>query len=320
MPMCISAPSAFDALDAECGFQLLHHNMRRQLGWHRPVFSQRREADMNSRACAKWKAWGIAVFVMAALVVCGSPLRASAMQLNAGESSHDTKCVFAQGSSVCDCEPNDSFETAMPIKVNQTVYGKYNYNPDVMGAPDFYKVVLPESGTVNITFANDAYFKGTFGCDFYLDVYNQYYEYLDYLYVQGITTRPVSKAVKLSKGVNYIKYYHNDWTTSPDEGHPYHFKLSYVVPGVKIAKLTSAKKKFKVKWAKRSDALKYEIRYSTKKSMARAKSVSALAKAKSKTIKAKSKKKYYVQMRVAKKIDGEVYWSSWSKKKAVKTK
>lgn len=76
-----------------------------------------------------------------------------------------------------------------------------------------------------------------------------------------------------------------------------------------------------MKWTKKSGAAKYQIRYSTKKSMRGAKTINVSKAAKSKKIKGlKSGKKYYVQVRAAKKIGGQLYYSNWSSKKSVRTK
>ena len=216
-------------------------------------------------------------------------------------------------------EPNNSFDAATSIKVNTEVYGAYDSKNDV----DYYRVELPASGSVTFSFTNDRYGSSAFG----LFVYNKYFEEVSidtgnmHQRVWCDKTRPITIQVSLSKGTNYILVKKGSWTYETlANGQPYHFKLAYNIPGTSIKKVTSAKKKFKVKWTKKSGAYKYQIRYSTKKSMAGAKTVTVSNKASSKKIKAKSKKKYYVQVRVAKKIGDQVYWSKWSGKKKVKTK
>lgn len=105
-----------------------------------------------------------------------------------------------------------------------------------------------------------------------------------------------------------------------------------IVPkGTSISKLTKGKKAFTVKWKKPSKAnLKqttgYQVRWSTAKSMKGAKSKTVKAtsaagkKCQLKVTKLKANKKYYVQVRTYKKVGGKMYYSSWSKAKAVKTK
>ena len=103
-------------------------------------------------------------------------------------------------------------------------------------------------------------------------------------------------------------------------GHPYYFHLAYSIPITTITKVIPGKKKFIVKWVKKTGASQYQIRYSTKKNMLAARTVLASSKSNSKSIKAKAKKKYYIQVRVAKTIGGQAYWSGWSSKSVVKTK
>ena len=89
-----------------------------------------------------------------------------------------------------------------------------------------------------------------------------------------------------------------------------------------ISKLIKGKKAVTVKWKKKSDVTGYQIRYSLKSSMKGSKTVTVKsAKTTSKKVKKlKKKKKYYVQVRTYKVVNGKTYWSSWSAKKSVKTK
>ena len=88
-------------------------------------------------------------------------------------------------------------------------------------------------------------------------------------------------------------------------------------------KLKAKKKAIKLSWKKGSaDISGYQIRYSKSKKMKRAKTIKlARAAAKSKTIKKLAKKKrYYVQVRSYKILNGKTYYSAWSSKKSAKTK
>ena len=219
-------------------------------------------------------------------------------------------------------EPNDEFGQANEMPLNEMVYGEASENFNTLFSDcadeDYYKATLPNAGSVTLTFVNDRYEKSMYNADkFYVYVYNQYFEQVGQYNYTTRSTRPESTTMSLSKGAYYIHIYCNRYG---EPNHPYHFKLAYNIPGTSIAKITPAKKKFTVKWAKKSGAHQYQIRYSAKKSMTGAKTVNVSNKAKSKTIKAKSKKNYYVQVRVAKKIGDQVYWSKWSGKKKVKTK
>lgn len=91
-----------------------------------------------------------------------------------------------------------------------------------------------------------------------------------------------------------------------------------------MEKPVAGKQKFTVKWSK-CDAKYisgYQIRYSRNCDMSNAKKTSRICRTTtSKTIKGLSEgKKYYVQIRTYKKIDGEYYYSDWSSKKTVCTK
>ena len=92
-----------------------------------------------------------------------------------------------------------------------------------------------------------------------------------------------------------------------------------------VKKLKRYKKAFKVTVAEKSSAYVsgYQIRYSTKKSMAGAKTKTistSSGRISKKITKLKSKKRYYVQARSYKIVNGKKYYSAWSKVKSVKTK
>lgn len=90
-----------------------------------------------------------------------------------------------------------------------------------------------------------------------------------------------------------------------------------------IKKLTKGRKCVTVKWSKiTSQITGYNIRYSTSSKMLNAKNISIKSKnITSKKIKAlKANKKYYVQIRTYKTVDGVKYYSAWSKSKCITTK
>ena len=66
----------------------------------------------------------------------------------------------------------------------------------------------------------------------------------------------------------------------------------------------------------------YQIRCSLKKGMSKSKTVTVkgYTKASAKVKKLKAKKKYYVQIRTYKTVNGRNYYSKWSPKKTVRTK
>ena len=87
-----------------------------------------------------------------------------------------------------------------------------------------------------------------------------------------------------------------------------------------LKKLKASKKTFTVSWTKKAYS-GYQIRYSLKSSMKSAtyKNVSA-SKTSLKVKKLKTRKKYYVQIRTYKTVDGKKCYSAWSSAKKVKTK
>lgn len=93
--------------------------------------------------------------------------------------------------------------------------------------------------------------------------------------------------------------------------------------GTTISSLKKASNAFTVKWKKQAaQTTGYQIRYSLKSSMAGSKTVTV---GKTRTVstkikKLKAKKKYYVQIRTYKTVNGTKYYSAWSAKKSVKTK
>lgn len=103
-----------------------------------------------------------------------------------------------------------------------------------------------------------------------------------------------------------------------------HKKTSSIpkLAAVSISTISPIKKGFKLTWKKVSSSTGYQIRYSTKSSMASPKTVlvtknSTVSKSISNLT---SKKKYFVQIRTYKTINGTKYYSSWSKTKSVTTK
>lgn len=90
-----------------------------------------------------------------------------------------------------------------------------------------------------------------------------------------------------------------------------------------IRSVKSLKKAFRVKWAKRTKQVSgYQVRWSLKANMegSKYKTVKKAKKIKLTRRKLKSGRKYYVQVRTYKKVNGVKYYSKWSKAKRVRTK
>lgn len=91
----------------------------------------------------------------------------------------------------------------------------------------------------------------------------------------------------------------------------------------KITSKTGSKKAFTVKWKKVSTQITgYQVRYSTSSKMTSAKTstISSYKTTSKKISNLKSNKKYYVQIRTYKTVDGTKYYSNWSSSTSVKTK
>lgn len=89
-----------------------------------------------------------------------------------------------------------------------------------------------------------------------------------------------------------------------------------------VSSLKAGKKQMTVKWYKRDNITGYEVRYSRNSSMSGAKTVKVTSsKTTSKVIKGlTAQKKYYVQVRTYKTVNGGKYPSGWSAKKSVTVK
>jgi len=91
------------------------------------------------------------------------------------------------------------------------------------------------------------------------------------------------------------------------------------LPKPSISKLTKGTKRFTVKWKKKTGVKGYKIQYCLTSDFSGAKTVTVKSyKTTSKTIKGlKGNRRYYVRMRTYKIVDGDTYYSDWSKTKSV---
>lgn len=217
-------------------------------------------------------------------------------------------------------EPNDSFATATTISMNTVVYGMYDCDRDV----DYYKVQLPASGSIKIVFTNDEYSGSDTRWELFVcELYNKYYESMGYTKIWCDTTRPDSITYKLPKGACYIKVFGGGGYggCNPGAGHPYHFRLVYQVPSTSVRTLRPARNSVTVSYVRKSNVLKYQIRYSIHRNMSGAKTVEASRTAGARVVRGlRSNRRYYFQVRVAKKIGTQTYWSAWSPRKTAVAK
>ena len=156
-----------------------------------------------------------------------------------------------------------------------------------------------------------------------------------YVYTgKAIAPVPVVRdnGIILSKGSSYSVSYSNNRkvgraTVYVAGIYPYVDRTSKtfkIVPkGTKIKKVNRLKKGFKVKWKQQKvQTSGYQIQYSRKSSMKSAKKKTIYGKKKTvaKIKGLKAKKKYYVRVRTFKKVNGEKFYSAWSRKTVVRTK
>lgn len=215
-------------------------------------------------------------------------------------------------------EPNDSFETATAIPLGTTVFGVTDEE-----SSDYYRFTLPVNGVVKVTIKNNQYdADGVFWGKIRWDLYDSNLEDLDKSdWVYTYSLKPSTEQVNLKRGIYYL-----DLNSYGSYDNPYQIKIAYSVGSTSLTELSSGKKSFTAKWVKKSGAASYQLRWtpvSTYKlygwDKAKVKTVSK-KKAAAKVKGLKSKRKYYVQVRVAKKIGGKTYRSSWSGKKSVTTR
>lgn len=250
-------------------------------------------------------------------------------------------------------EYNGSFSTATPIKLNQTVKGKIGFSTFEVEIPvpgfedippgswsgtygdcDYYKFKVPVSGKVKMTFTQDDSGMNIAYDNIYIyteeyaskndgefrDVGGRHFDTPFPEFINGkIAQRKCESTLYLTKGTYYIVI--EPWQIYSEKSPSYHFKLTYEVDKTKIKRIVGSKRSFTVKWGKKNDATKYQLRYSPISSMKGAKTLTISKASNSKKIKKLSaNKKYYVQVRVVKKIGGSVYYSDWCAKKVIRTK
>ncbi|MBQ9015654.1 MAG: fibronectin type III domain-containing protein [Firmicutes bacterium] len=233
-----------------------------------------------------------------------------------------TATVFA---AVDEREPNDSKQSANLIKMGAVVYGSTDdFEAFERSGYDWFKFTAPISGTAKLTLQMDANYSSSMFPWVTMDVFdsssNEIAGRSDDLDTDGASS--VTFGV-LSGKTYYIRCYGGTYMNG---GMYYHFKVGYSIGRTTITSAKGKKKALTVKWNKKAKASFYQVQYIKKGTYQdygwnRAKTVKVSSKSKSRTIKKLAKKKtYYVRVRVARTISGVTYYSSWSPKRAVKTK
>lgn len=236
--------------------------------------------------------------------------------------------VEVSATSQRESEPNDTKSAANMIKMGTSVYGStpikdmgvYDQNYD------WFRFQAPISGTAKLYVHTDGFTKDeSDGLSVY--VYDSNDNKLTSTFDPYSTSSGNSVTFPVKSGKTYyIHCYGSDGVIGIFRNVDYHIQVDYEIAKTKITKVKGGKKKFTVTWSKQSKASSYQVQY-IKRSVyddygwSKAKTVTVSNKSRSKIVKSLAKKKqYYVRVRVARKINGVTYYSSWSARKSVKTK
>lgn len=221
-------------------------------------------------------------------------------------------------------EPNNSRAEANAIQMGSTVYGSTSDNGG-NDKEDFFKFAAPINGTAKLTLYADkaVYQPDITGVKVWITDANN--NQIGDVFDGCATASGASVTFPVSSGKTYYirccGSYYNFY-----EAVDYHLNVGYSIGRTNIKKIKAGKKQFEVTWSKKAKASFYQVQYIKKSAYDdygwnKAKTVNISNKKKCKTIKKLAKKKrYYVRVRVARKIAGATYYSAWSSKKAVKTK
>ncbi len=245
----------------------------------------------------------------------------------------------------------NSYDQPLILLSNNTITGVITETD----REDWYKIQIPNSGRYNIRLT--ARFGCCYLSFYDYDLTNQISE--GHLHGNELTPETETYNIVVSQGTYYIKisgdsgWYNLSWSALTPENCSHDFSSStvystYVAKGYtqyvckncgysykanytsknKLSKPTiysnkntrGLKKALKINYSYVYNATGYQIQYSTDKKFKK-KVKTIRTKNTSKTIKKlKGKKKYYVRVRAYIKQNGKTAYSSWSSKKAIKTK
>lgn len=212
-------------------------------------------------------------------------------------------------------EPNNDKQNANLINMGDTVYGAAIFRTYYDYDDDWFKIVAPISGTVEVSLKE--YKDSSSDYCTAIKIYDDYGNELGAAY-DSAETNAIGKA---TFGVVSGKTYY--FMVSGEE---YHFSLKYYIGKTNIKKGISKKNAFNIKWDKKAKTSFYQVRYTPKSvfedyNWNKATDIKVSNKKNQITINnLKKKKSYYVQVRVARTIEGITYYSGWSKKKVINTK
>lgn len=219
-------------------------------------------------------------------------------------------------------ESNDTWQYANSISMGTSIYGSNGSgnNCDY----DWFEFTAPINGTVKLSLTNDKYSCNEISSFLYLDPNDDVYlnAYNQSIGATGYIEPGKSGSDKLTVKSGETYYI----LVKAFKGCDYHFTVGYSIGKTSIKNIYRKNNAFKVSWVKKSKASFYQVRY-IKKSVyedygwSKAKKIKVGKKYSAVTKKKLANKKtYYVQVRVARTINGNTYYSPWSAKKTVKTK
>lgn len=232
----------------------------------------------------------------------------------------------------CEAEPNNTTETATPVKENVT----YTGNIMSFRTGDYYVFTSSATGKLNVTFNRDAVGDPKYGFDIVvLDTLGNKLGEKSAVKEQSVSMDPMD----VTKGTVYYLYVGSSpYSLSSLTGVDYHFSLNVVPATVQQPQSTTtaitkskvtvssakskAKKKVYLKWKKNKYADGYKVYRSTKKKTGY-KCIATLNKRSKVSYtdkKVKSKKVYYYKVRAYRKNGKKTIYSGYSPVKRVKVK
>jgi hypothetical protein len=194
-----------------------------------------------------------------------------------------------------------------------------DYDILVESYADFYKIHVPAKGILTVktngtdpedgynSFPTIAIYNGKTE-----NIYERWYYYANYDSAYDIRYDSIS----VSAGTYYVEIY------SGSKEYQLYIGYKPTITQTRITSVKTYKKALKVYWEKASKVSGYQLQYSLKKNFkgAKTKTIKKASKTSLTIKKLMRKKKYYIRIRTYKKVGKKTYQSSWSKRKAEKTK